>query len=288
MLNVFVLIGLARGVVAWQTTAPALHSRTRCSSANMLDAQRDVDAQRSMLLMRRRRGAEAALARHIAEAPLATSMDAVLKEPSTGPGGFSTTTTRLTEDAFVVDLRMASSQRLIGRANFVVDPPDERGESLLRRLAARKLGSRLAVLKNMDIIAGARGRGGGKALLATVAEVLAHEEPGISHVFLQHVDRGSGKLISWYEGLSFRDAASVLPEASSDELAVGRFMVTELASLRAAVRGDTRTEEAWTAGRNGTYREGTASTPAPSASPSDCGFPDLRAFLSLTQCTVDV
>ncbi|KAL1518761.1 hypothetical protein AB1Y20_003045 [Prymnesium parvum] len=113
----------------------------------------------------------------------------------------------------------------VGRLDFVLDSPDEAVQCLQDELTIS-----VAELKAIDIIKYARGVGGGQLLMEQLVEVL--EEHKVQFVFLKHLDRGSGKLVRWYQRYGFQHALDVLPNVKVADSLHRDHMVTETATLK--------------------------------------------------------
>ena len=147
---------------------------------------------------------------------------------------------------FEVDLVRREMQHVcIGRLSFISQSPTELGVAVAAELTAD-----VGELKNVDLVASARGHGGASQLMLKMSAVL--RERGCEYVLLEHLDRGSGRLIKYYERLGFRFMRDALPTpiepASELEEALSpRHMLVKLEDLhrtllaetqRVAARGD--------------------------------------------------
>jgi len=76
------------------------------------------------------------------------------------------------------------------------------------------LSVKCAELKNIDILQPFRGHRGTTMLMENMLRVVGEAES--QYVVLRHLDRGSGKLVKYYERFGFQDARSTLP--ATDEV----------------------------------------------------------------------
>ena len=102
------------------------------------------------------------------------------------------------------DKSRGSMGPIVGAIKFVTSSQDETVLEIERVLSIR-----CAELKNVDMDAKHRGKGGGEIMVEGMADELRAR--GYDFVLLSHLDRGTGKLVKWYERLGFRAAHEVLP-----------------------------------------------------------------------------
>lgn len=175
------------------------------------------DRSSAMAISRQRR-AEQAFVHDLRAAPLADTRTAAIA--AIGPSTFAapaalpqfSVDTTINADGFGLcqlywlPADASQSQRLnVGRLTFALHTPDEailELETILQKTAAE--------LKNVDIKPELRGFGGGDELVKHMLDAL-WEHGGVDFVALHHLDRGSGKLISWYEEIGFLCASEFLP-----------------------------------------------------------------------------
>ena len=96
----------------------------------------------------------------------------------------------------------------------------------------------VAELKHIDIAKHMRGYDGGRLLMAAMGDVLACHS--CDFILLQHDDRGSRKLIRFYEDLGFKRALSTLPPWDEqveqlDSLLNEKHMLASLGEMRGAL-----------------------------------------------------
>ena len=116
---------------------------------------------------------------------------------------FTTSTHDLSNGFWEVDLHDAEhGGAVVGRMSFIDQTPSEAGVEVSDALN----GSSTAELKHVEVVDSMRGFGGAKHLLVAMTDVLTRL--GCEYVLLQHLDRGSGKLIRYYEQLGFTPVAA--------------------------------------------------------------------------------
>ena len=127
---------------------------------------------------------------------------------------------------FECDLEVGGE--VVGRITFIDQSPTEVCTEVYRTL-----GASCAELKNVEVSEHMRGFSGGTALINSMCHVL--HERGCQYVLLEHLDRGSGQLVRYYEGLGFRGARNVLPpvvdNSDLDRALNNQHMLVPLADL---------------------------------------------------------
>ena len=152
------------------------------------------------------------------------------------PPTFATVAHDLEDGFWECDLHEAKNAgKIIGRIAFIDRSPTEAGAAV-----SRYLGASVAELKHLDVAKHMRGHDGGRLLMAAMGEVLH----GLScdYVLLQHDDRGSRKLVSFYEALGFIRALDTMPEAEQHVepqcLMHEKHMIAKLGEMRKALDVD--------------------------------------------------
>ena len=186
------------------------------------------------------RGAEVA-------SPLATASDHLPRRPSPAACPCPSPSPALARQvAFVtslhdkgdgfydIDLHVHGEPQVRGRARFIDRCPKEGGVLVARALR----GASIAELTHLDVAAPLRGSGGGVAMMAAMGDALAAR--GCAYVLLDHFDKGSGRLVRFYEGLGFEFARTVLAEAmlddgELDQVLTDKHMLAPLATMREAL-----------------------------------------------------
>ena len=108
-----------------------------------------------------------------------------------------------------------------GRIFFIEQTPSEAGVEVADALN----GASTAELKHVEVVDSMRGFDGGTHLLIAMANVL--RRVGCEYVLLEHLDRGSGKLVRYYEQLGFKPA----PARVQDEHITREHMLVRLDEL---------------------------------------------------------
>ena len=127
-----------------------------------------------------------------------------------------------------IDLRDPNDSR-VGRIRFILDSPDPFVQELQRSSCVS-----VAELKAIDVVEGCRGAGGGPTLLRAMAEVLRQHR--VHFVLLSLLDKGSGKLVRWYESLGFRFAKDALSGVEGMEHVTANHMIVEMRVLDEMIR----------------------------------------------------
>jgi len=154
---------------------------------------------------------------------------------------FCTTVHDAGEGFYDVDLycnRGADDSVPVGRISFIARSPTEAPVEV-----ERFSGQPCAELKHLDIVKGIRGFDGGNILMRAMSGILAAGGSGVGeYVLLHHDDRGSGKLVKYYERLGFLAASDVFPSLPmSSPLADAlskKHMIAPLDELVHALGGD--------------------------------------------------
>jgi len=133
-----------------------------------------------------------------------------------------------------IDLHVDGEPEVRGRARFIDRCPKEGGVLVARALR----GASVAELTHLDVAAPLRGGGGGSAMMAAMGDALAAR--GCAYVLLDHFDKGSGRLVHFYEGLGFEFARALLAEAmlddgELDQVLTDKHMLSPLATMREAL-----------------------------------------------------
>ena len=133
-----------------------------------------------------------------------------------------------------IDLHVDGEPEVRGRARFIDRCPKEGGVLVARALR----GASTAELTHLDVAAPLRGGGGGIVMMAAMGDALAAR--GCAYVLLDHFDKGSGRLVRFYEGLGFEFARAVLAEAmlddgELDQVLTDKHMLAPLATMRDAL-----------------------------------------------------
>ena len=133
-----------------------------------------------------------------------------------------------------IDLHVDGEPEVRGRARFIDRCPKEGGVLVARALR----GASIAELTHLDVAAPLRGGGGGIVMMAAMGDALAAR--GCAYVLLDHFDKGSGRLVHFYEGLGFEFARAVLAEATLDDgeldqVLTDKHMLAPLATMRDAL-----------------------------------------------------
>ena len=133
-----------------------------------------------------------------------------------------------------IDLHVHGEPQVRGRARFIDRCPKEGGVLVARALR----GASIAELTHLDVAAPLRGSGGGVAMMAAMGDALAAR--GCAYVLLDHFDKGSGRLVRFYEGLGFEFARTVLADAilddgELDQALTDKHMLAPLATMREAL-----------------------------------------------------